>query len=161
MTGAAQGYLSLAISTDEGMGPADDCYICSATTSGGSTIVFSSAYLTGESPPTILNPITTNVQSSVTNGIMTCTFTRPISVSKTVSGNNVTWDVSKQSFNVLFAEGNVTVGGGTTYHSVRKHTHGAFNLLKPKDRLLMESILLPSRYSLPFCCSPAPPRVDK
>uniref|UniRef100_H2XZZ0 Uncharacterized LOC113475379 n=2 Tax=Ciona intestinalis TaxID=7719 RepID=H2XZZ0_CIOIN len=55
-----------------------------------------------------------------------------MSVTKSVAGSDVTWNVNNQNFNVLYAEGAIYANRSIHYHSLRKHTHGAFNLLKPK-----------------------------
>ncbi|XP_078482903.1 ferric-chelate reductase 1-like [Ciona intestinalis] len=130
VSGPNLGYVAVAISTDEGMGPADDTYIC---TTASSTVVVHSGYLTAEIPPGITATLaTSDVTSSITNGVITCSFYRPMSVTKSVAGSDVTWNVNNQNFNVLYAEGAIDANRSIHYHSLRKHTHGAFNLLKPK-----------------------------
>uniref|UniRef100_H2YVL9 Uncharacterized protein n=1 Tax=Ciona savignyi TaxID=51511 RepID=H2YVL9_CIOSA len=47
---------------------------------------------------------------------MTCVFNRPLAVTKNVSGTMTTWDLSTNSFHLLYAHGSVESNGDYDYH---------------------------------------------
>nr|XP_002129252.1 putative ferric-chelate reductase 1 [Ciona intestinalis] len=132
LSGPDVGYLAVSISENEDMGPADDVYICVVMPPANtSDVVITSGYLTGHGPATVTGPVPTQL-SSVANGSVSCTFYRPLSVTRNISGTYHTWDVNTGTFNLLYAEGPVTAAGSIRRHTYRAFTHGVFNLFKPE-----------------------------
>ncbi|XP_078492390.1 uncharacterized protein LOC100180002 [Ciona intestinalis] len=139
LSGPDVGYMAVSISEDEDMGPADDVYMCVVMPPANTSVVVTSGYLTGHGPPTVTGSVGTQ-SSSIANGVASCAFYRPLSVSQNVSGTNHTWDVNTGTFNLLFAEGPVTTAGSIRRHTFRAHTHGVFNLFKPEGTGAASSI---------------------
>ena len=58
-----------------------------------------------------------------------CAFDRNVSVTKNVSGRRITWDLAKENFNLLYAEGKFNENGKMIRHSFTKHTNRQFHFL--------------------------------
>jgi len=59
---------------------------------------------------------------------LTCAFYRDISITKNMSGRPITWDLSRENFNLLYSEGDLR-NGKMMKHSFAKHTNRQFYFL--------------------------------
>ncbi|XP_076803681.1 uncharacterized protein LOC143447456 [Clavelina lepadiformis] len=131
--GSDVGWIGLGISRDTLMGD-DNAYICARKSPGSDTIKVISAELVGQAPPEGLIPLSSSdvIDTRIVGNVMECTFEVPLSVTKNVSGVPLTWDISKENFNLFYAEGDVLPDGNLFYHSFRQHTNRPFNLSTPR-----------------------------
>ncbi|CAK8677297.1 unnamed protein product [Clavelina lepadiformis] len=108
----------------------DDAYLCAVTHPGAVDIRVISAHLVGFMRPELNGLVSPAniVDTFIYDDIMNCVFNRPLSVTKIVNGRNVTWDLTSQDFNLLYAEGDVDRRGNVRYHKFRTHTHARFDL---------------------------------
>lgn len=103
-------YAGVAFGQVDGMTDAD-LYYCT-----GSKL--QSAAITSTVPPTDATNADAgleNVSANTTNGVATCSFTRPASVTKTVSGGAQIFNLTQDEHYILLAHG-VLTGGSVSYH---------------------------------------------
>uniref|UniRef100_A0A3P8XC78 Uncharacterized protein n=1 Tax=Esox lucius TaxID=8010 RepID=A0A3P8XC78_ESOLU len=87
MTGSSSGYVAMGFSDDQKMGN-DDIYICGLGSNG--LLQLQHAFSTGRSSPNILSLGNVSVNSSMNNGIISCSFTtwNPISTQRSIGSSS-------------------------------------------------------------------------
>ena len=65
------------------------------------------------------------------DGSLKCAFYREFSVTKNISGHPVTWDLSRERFNLFYAEGDLK-NGRMIKHSFAEHTNQRFHFLSTR-----------------------------
>ncbi|XP_078491413.1 putative ferric-chelate reductase 1 isoform X2 [Ciona intestinalis] len=118
VTGPATGYVAMAISRDQLMGPDDDVYLCGRTAPTSATLRARTGYLVARGPPVLTADIRSNM-ALVTNRL-TCQFVRHNNVTKYINNVTTTWDLNKNKFYLLYAAGEINTAGGPSYHNTHR-----------------------------------------